>query len=41
MIMAAVQKAIPTMERMEMMLIKFFFRFERKYLLAMKKGRFK
>jgi len=28
------------MERTEIILMKFFFRFERKYRLAMKKGRF-
>lgn len=41
MINAAVLNATPTIERMEMMLIKFFFRLEKRYRLAMKKGRFK
>ena len=40
MIKAAVLKAIPPMERMEMMLMKFAFRLESKYRRAMKNGRF-
>jgi hypothetical protein len=41
MISAAVENATPTMDRMEMILMKFFFRFERKYREAIKSGKFK
>jgi hypothetical protein len=37
---AIVPTATPSIEIMEMMLIKFFFFLDRKYLLAMKYGRF-
>jgi hypothetical protein len=40
MIRAAVEKATPTIESTEMILIKFFFLFEKKYRLAMKRERF-
>lgn len=40
MIKAAALKATPTSDNMEMMLMKFFFRFERRYLCAMKNSRF-
>jgi len=38
---AAVEKAMPTMERSEIMFMKFFFLLEKKYRLAMKSERFK
>ena len=41
MINAAVTNATPATERIEITLMKFFFRLERKYRLAMKRERFK
>jgi len=40
MMRAAVEKATPTIDRIEIILMKFFFRFEKKYRLAMKRGKF-
>jgi hypothetical protein len=40
MISAAVLKAIPAIARIEIMLMKFAFRFEKRYRLAIKKGKF-